>query len=684
MSQITIEVYEGAEYINGSLSINSSNQVVGTVKKNETQSTRTIKYKLKTSNGSVCYDKTATQGKGCDCSSFSVTARSVGKDAGTYTFATYTADPCITEITATENADWITAIGVNTTDKTITGSVTSNTITSKRTTIINVSGKAGTLTCPLSFELTQSGVDCDCDKLNLSPTSLSWEWDSVSSKPVTITADACVDVNTITVTSSSNHFSVTRIGTTINIRPIATTVNVQDATVTVSYTAGTHTCTSSITVHQDAKGCPCNCSQVVKVNNEEGEPWYTYSAVEDVTAEPYKPTSNVPFAILTASSSFNCDDSVTAVTASTGFESIFCIKYDASSTLWNGGWKDTYYSKFRTYCSGLAASSNKVFIVYGTLSDLPENAQSRVLTAKYKVCNDPCDTTLVNIYQRCACGMDNCRNEYQDASGLVVEDRPLYINACPSSNIWMQGDSVCVENLSLSSVTYYEQDTNGNKYNEVTIGPRQIREYNSSGKGAAGNQGLEINDDPIPLRVSKGHSTDSSGNPVYGVSGAWNEMFQVQVNVVSWQRSVGRNDYVKNTIVAQRDSNNNPLFSIYLHYTIEPWDPVIPNPDDPSTTIQIPPVYGYPYGLVVDGETYYYPLQGMVQYIVDAPLSSNREQVWQITYTTNSEVLVGGMVDHGKCALKKFTCTIYRAPTGHRYNKNMIDERNKAEMIICP
>lgn len=165
VSQITIEVYEGAEYINGSLSINSSNQVVGTVKKNETQSSRTIKYKLKTANKSVCYDKTATQGKGCDCSSFSVTARSVGKDAGAYTFATYTADPCITEITATENSDWITAIGVNTTDKTITGTVKANGSVSEKTTTINVSGKAGTLTCPLSFELTQGGIDCPCETL---------------------------------------------------------------------------------------------------------------------------------------------------------------------------------------------------------------------------------------------------------------------------------------------------------------------------------------------------------------------------------------------------------------------------------------------------------------------------------------------------------------------------------------
>lgn len=166
VSQIVIEVYEGGEYINGSLSINSSNQLVGTVKKNETASSRSIKYRLKTSNGSVCYDETATQGKGCDCSNFSVTPQTVGKDTGTYTFATYTADPCLTEITATENSDWILNIGVNTTDKTITGSVTANTSTSARTATINVTGSnGGSVSCPFPVVLTQSGVDCPCEAL---------------------------------------------------------------------------------------------------------------------------------------------------------------------------------------------------------------------------------------------------------------------------------------------------------------------------------------------------------------------------------------------------------------------------------------------------------------------------------------------------------------------------------------
>ena len=600
----------------------------------------------------------------CACSdlTLSPTSLSWAWDKTDVKTVTITASSCISDISVSAPTNFTASIDGNT----VSINPTSRNETAfDRTGTVTVSYTAGLHSCSSGISVSQGTNTCACGDLTVSPTSLSWNWNETNWKTVSVTSAACVNnigVNTVT------NFTVNLVNNGVMIKPNSQndTRTKREGTVTISYKAGLHNCSSAVTISQEAKGCVCNCSQVVKVNNEHGEPWYTYASEEDVSAVPYKPTTNVPFAILTASSSFDCDDSVSGVRVSTeGIDSISCVRYDASSSLWNGGWKDSYYSTFREYCSGLA-SNRKVFIVYGTLGDLPSNVQSRALVAKYKVCDDPCDTTIVNIYQRCACGMDNCKNEYEG----LVENRPLYLNACSDSNTWSQGDSICVENLSVSSMTYYEQDTNGNMYNQVTFTPRQIRTMNAS-------KGLAINDDPIPLRVYKGRSTDTEGNTVYGVKDALNESFQVQADVVAWQRSQGMYHYREKTLVLQEDGSGGPMFSIYLHYTVQDWDPY-----DPETRRHLPPEYGYPYGKVVDGITYVYPLQGMVQYIVDTA-TVNREQVWEITYVTTSDKIVGGMVDHGKCALVKFACVIYRAPTNHRYKRDNIDDRNKAEIIDC-
>jgi hypothetical protein len=78
----------------------------------------------------------------------------------------------------------------------------------------------------------------------------------------------------------------------------------------------------------------------------------------------------------------------------------------------------------------------------------------------------------------------------------------------------------------------------------------------------------------------------------------------------------------------------------------------------------------------------YFPLASYLYYVCLAEKIENVEQVWEITFATNSNTITGGD-DNGKCALNQFTVTVYKAPKGWNYTKEFYTRDNKRGKIKC-
>ena len=380
---ITVKVTEGSSYIDGTLSINSSNQVVGTVKNNDSQTTRTIRYELNTSDGNVCYSETAIQEEGCNCRSFIITELPVGKDGGTYTFATYTADPCITEVTATEDSSWITSIGVNASDKSITGTVLSNPGIYNRTATISVNGNAGNIQCPLTFQLTQSGTGCECDAFWIrSELPSPWDWDDdKTEKYVSIDYKICVSEISV---SPTEHFNARRISTAMRIvfspRGKNTTDEPFEDTLVVSYKVEgkEEKCFIEIPLRQEMNGCGCD-EKTVNLSwnwNESDTKTVTVSVEECVEGLSYNQVDDY---IITNDGnilSINPDgenkgtqnrDGIIIVQYSTGSKP--CSKHiNVTQGIRNCGCGDFVYTENSTKAYGNAQGR----VLLGTLSNIKE------------------------------------------------------------------------------------------------------------------------------------------------------------------------------------------------------------------------------------------------------------------------------------------------------------------------
>jgi len=104
----------------------------------------------------------------CKCTDLVVSGdKTIESDANTnIEIGTYTAG-CVTDITASTSADWVTGITANT--GSIKASVKGNTSTTKpNTATITVTGKAGTEICTKTFTLTQKAKESDpCDRFEV-------------------------------------------------------------------------------------------------------------------------------------------------------------------------------------------------------------------------------------------------------------------------------------------------------------------------------------------------------------------------------------------------------------------------------------------------------------------------------------------------------------------------------------
>lgn len=389
--------------------------------------------------------------------------------------------------------------------------------------------------------------------------------------------------------------------------------------------------------YQPGKACRCTCSDITKEKNEKGAPFYTYTLSQQ---------SHVPFAILTTSQDFECE-----VTASSyDIQVINCSVYNDSE--WSSASSD-----FRTKCQELIGTGRKVWIVYG---DLAEASQSTALEFTYGTCDNECfdksdtgEDIPFYVFQRCACGMDNCRNEYQTEIDLpVIEDRPLYVSSCGngwclngsdagcSDDIpywgWIQSDSICVEYLEFSGATKY------------------LIEHNQSDPGGAGTKrrvgrvdGLGDN----KITLCNGYVDPSTGD--YRVK--LNTTYQCTYSENHTKQNGYRNgDSQTGGKLITVDTNHNNTFESdvadFYMYLLRTGSGSY-QPYDPSTNA--------------------YPLNAMCQYMLNAtPISPSNgkitEQMWELVFTTTSDKIIGGG-DHNKCALKVFKCVLYKAPLGYRY-----------------
>ena len=326
----------------------------------------------------------------------------------------------------------------------------------------------------------------------------------------------------------------------------------------------------------EPKGCTCTCSQIHRTDTDKS---YNYNT---------NAHTDVLFKELGVDSNFSCYDSLEVFKYSedVGIEE---IHYITGGTIEIDG---VTYTKLE---------------IRGSLYELTGGINpKRTMRFGIKVCGEDCtELNPFYVYQRCSCGMDNCRNEYPLEGSTVYEDHPLYCNGCDQD--W-NGDAICVEKLNLTKVVYYTRSF----ANEAAI--EKDRATNS--------QKQTVYTGNVWLRNGTNKQSSGTLNPAY----------------------VGE----ENKLVVHESQGQN-MFSIYTNYT--------------STDA------GYPLGTSLD-------------YSIEAPSIDLTEQVWEITYTTTSEVIIGGSED-GDCALDTFVVTMYKAPTGWKYNLDLRDRNNKARKKHC-
>lgn len=80
------------------------------------------------------------------------------------------------------------------------------------------------------------------------------------------------------------------------------------------------------------------------------------------------------------------------------------------------------------------AVTGNILEIRGDIADITKEGEyKRALRFGLKVCGNDCN--ILNppfyVFQRCYCGTDDCRNEYNiEGGGTVVEDHPMYMGGC--------------------------------------------------------------------------------------------------------------------------------------------------------------------------------------------------------------------------------------------------------------
>ena len=171
----------GTDFL-GSFTFSSNVIKANVTSANPTTSTRSGTYRIYRGDTLCSSNFTVTQAAGsptptCTCGDLKVSGdKTIDSSARSdFEIGTYTAG-CVTNIAASEPADWITRISAD--NGSIKASVTENTSTTNiRATEITVTGKAGSDICTKSFTLTQNpkSESCDCNSVNMTTTSVTFD-----------------------------------------------------------------------------------------------------------------------------------------------------------------------------------------------------------------------------------------------------------------------------------------------------------------------------------------------------------------------------------------------------------------------------------------------------------------------------------------------------------------------------
>jgi hypothetical protein len=151
----------------------------------------------------MCESKTTINVTGesaCKCTDLVVSGdKTIESDANTnIEIGTYTAG-CVTDITASTSADWVTSISTN--NGSIKATVTENTSTTKpNTATITVTGKAGSDPCTKTFTLTQKAKESDpCDRFEVTGVEALTFYDATYTI-ANFTIDVATDVGVVNST----------------------------------------------------------------------------------------------------------------------------------------------------------------------------------------------------------------------------------------------------------------------------------------------------------------------------------------------------------------------------------------------------------------------------------------------------------------------------------------------------
>lgn len=242
----------------------------------------------------------------CKCNDLKVSGdKTIDSSArSNFEIGTYTAG-CVTNITVSEPANWITSISTGSSGSIIASVKENTSTTNTRATEITVKGMAGTVECKKYFTLTQNpkSETCTCEDLKLIGNTISYE----AKNNVQIGSFTTTCVENISVTASSEDwvtgFSIDNNGKIFaKVTENESTESARTAVITVTGKAESNTCTKTFTLIQNKKVTTCTTCEDANIEGLSG----------GATAEG---GTN----ILIGSFSYDCDPGLTAKRVSGGY-----------------------------------------------------------------------------------------------------------------------------------------------------------------------------------------------------------------------------------------------------------------------------------------------------------------------------------------------------------------------------
>jgi hypothetical protein len=200
----------------------------------------------------------------CTCNDLTVAQVSSLPSSGgnNATIATYTGS-CLTNISATESANWLS--NITAANGIVTASVSANAGNTSRSTTISISGSADGTTCTKNVTVSQDGVACTCD--DLTTTSVSDISSASGTGIIVATYTAANCITNISATTNETWLVITGVtngNVYANVSANTSTTQDRTATITVSGTAISTNCTKTATLKQLKRAeVACDCSNLV-------------------------------------------------------------------------------------------------------------------------------------------------------------------------------------------------------------------------------------------------------------------------------------------------------------------------------------------------------------------------------------------------------------------------------------